>query len=162
MRKISISKIFKTETAHIVRNAISKRCKFNVHGHSYKWIVTIKGPINPETGMVLDFKELKPIGNFIDNFDHAMVLWGEDNPEFIDFFIKNTQRHLIMKKNPTAENMASLVHKFVVDWLTTNYGHEYFCKQIEVWETETGKATSTSHDGYDILLSPEHQLKGRN
>ncbi|MHB1177562.1 MAG: 6-pyruvoyl trahydropterin synthase family protein [Daejeonella sp.] len=33
----------------------------NWHGHNYELFVTVKGKINPETGFVIDLKELKSI-----------------------------------------------------------------------------------------------------
>lgn len=155
----SIKKVFKTETAHIVRNAISERCRFNVHGHSYKWEVIIEGPMDPISGMVLDFKELKVIKEFIDQFDHAMVLWSEDDPNFIKFFMDNTHRVIVMKKNVTAENMARVLHRLVNEWLTFCYcilfkpgtKGQYTCKQVNVWETETGCAETTESDENDII-----------
>ncbi len=33
----------------------------NWHGHNYELFVTVKGEINPETGFVIDLKELKSI-----------------------------------------------------------------------------------------------------
>src|SRR6476469_6397592 len=49
------------------------RCaNVNWHGHNYDLFVTVKGEINPETGFVIDLKELKDIilKNFIDKLDH--------------------------------------------------------------------------------------------
>lgn len=149
-----IKKVFKTETAHIVRNAVSERCRFNVHGHSYKWEVIIEGPMNVLTGMVLDFKELAPIKHEIDKFDHAMVLWSKDDPKFIRFFKDNTRRVIVMNENVTAENMARLLHKWVNDWLDTIFGptNRYECVQVNVWETETGCAEAIESDEDDYIV----------
>jgi len=147
-----IAKTYKTETAHIVRNAVSERCKFNVHGHSYKWIVHIEGETNTHTGMVLDFKELQPIKEFIDQFDHAMILWSHENPDFIKFFKENTKRWIIMNKNTTAENMAKLVFKFAKEWLAKKTHGLDRVKCVEVWETETGRAIAYDCDGFDNIL----------
>lgn len=144
-----IIKTFKTETAHIVREAVSERCKFNVHGHSYVWEVGIKGPVKPN-GMVLDFKELQPIKDLIDKFDHAMVLWADDDSNFIKFFLDNCKRVLIMKKNTTAENMASLVYNFVTEWLEV-YHPDCSCVAVKVHETVTGCAKASSSDGDDVF-----------
>jgi len=94
---MKIVKSFETETAHIVRGATSNRCKRSVHGHSYKWDVEIFGVINP-VGMVVDFIELKPIREFIDQLDHAMVLWERDDVDFMNFFKNSCERVVIMKQ----------------------------------------------------------------
>lgn len=76
---IRITKIFTFETAHLLYNYDGK-CK-NLHGHSYKLFVTLKGnPINnledQKNGMVLDFGDLKTIvkEEIVDNWDHAVML----------------------------------------------------------------------------------------
>jgi 6-pyruvoyltetrahydropterin/6-carboxytetrahydropterin synthase len=47
----------------------------NWHGHNYELFVTIKGGINPETGFVIDLKDLKKIiiANVIDPLDHKNI-----------------------------------------------------------------------------------------
>jgi 6-pyruvoyltetrahydropterin/6-carboxytetrahydropterin synthase len=47
----------------------------NWHGHNYELFVTIKGEINPETGFVIDLKDLKKIiiTNVIDPLDHKNI-----------------------------------------------------------------------------------------
>ncbi len=131
-----ISKTFTTETSHIVRNASSIRCAENIHGHSYRWIVYIKGHLQ-QNGMVIDFTDLKPIKEFIDLFDHATVFWKEENEDIIRFFKSNFCRVIVMNKNCTAENMARVVLKFSIDWLRKNYPNCWLDK-VEVWETATG------------------------
>jgi 6-pyruvoyltetrahydropterin/6-carboxytetrahydropterin synthase len=47
----------------------------NWHGHNYELYVTVKGEINPETGFVIDLKELRDIINkeVIDKLDHKNI-----------------------------------------------------------------------------------------
>ncbi len=42
------------------------------HGHNFDMTVTVKGPVNPETGFVINFKDLKRIVNdeIIEKVDH--------------------------------------------------------------------------------------------
>lgn len=63
------------------------------HGHNYVIQVSVKGPINEETGMVIDLKKLKDIvrDRVIDRVDHRNL--NED----VDFL-----RGVV----PTAENLA--------------------------------------------------------
>ena len=63
------------------------------HGHNYTLQVSVKGKIDPETGMVIDLKKLKDIvrERVIDRVDHTSL--NED----VDFL-----RGVI----PTAENLA--------------------------------------------------------
>ncbi|MEJ2584052.1 MAG: 6-carboxytetrahydropterin synthase [Robiginitalea sp.] len=66
------------------------------HGHNYELIVSVTGPIDPETGFVMDMKDLKDlIRNEVEEaFDHKNL--NEQVPEF---------RSL----NPTAENIAVVI-----------------------------------------------------
>lgn len=142
----SIVKTYVTETAHIVREAVSERCKYNIHGHSYTWEIIITGPIQ-ENGMVLDFKQLKPIKDFIDNFDHACVFWSKEDPEILNFFLDKFKRVIIMEKNCTAENMSRIVHALVVDKFLGN--NKSFKVSVRVWETATGSAISNESNSTD-------------
>lgn len=68
----------------------------NYHGHNYEMIVSVTGPINPETGYVMDVKILKDLirSEVEDAFDHKNL--NLDVPEF-----KNL--------NPTAENIVVVI-----------------------------------------------------
>jgi 6-pyruvoyltetrahydropterin/6-carboxytetrahydropterin synthase len=108
--KIRITKEFSFEMAHALWNYDGK-CK-NIHGHSYKLIVTIIGfPLNdesnPKNGMVLDFGELKNIvkTKIIDTHDHALAI--NSNSPLKDIFKEEYNFDLKQLKSyqPTAENM---------------------------------------------------------
>ena len=146
----TIEKIFKSETSHIVRGAVSDRCRVNIHGHSYIYHIEIEGPIE-ENGMVLDFIELKPIGQFIDKFDHANIFWSEEKRDIVEFFKSNFERVLVMKKNCTAENMARLVFKFVSDWVKTLGRNDIKVKKVKIFETTTGSSTARECDENDVF-----------
>ncbi|NDI97549.1 6-carboxytetrahydropterin synthase [Flavobacterium sp. LaA7.5] len=68
----------------------------NFHGHNYELIVSVTGDIDPETGYVIDIKELKDIikDQVEDAFDHKNL--NLDVPEFADL-------------NPTAENIVVVI-----------------------------------------------------
>tara|TARA_Y100000782_G_scaffold115634_1_gene163555 strand:+ start:16413 stop:16826 length:414 start_codon:yes stop_codon:yes gene_type:complete len=68
----------------------------NYHGHNYDLIVSVTGDIDPETGYVVDMKDLKAIikTHVEDAFDHKNL--NLDTEEF---------KYLI----PTAENIAVVI-----------------------------------------------------
>ncbi len=68
----------------------------NFHGHNYELIVSVKGTIDPETGYVMDMKELKQIikDHVEEPFDHKNL--NLDTKEFKEL-------------NPTAENIAVVI-----------------------------------------------------
>lgn len=55
-------KLFRQEWSDEQNLEIFGKCSNpNWHGHNYELYVTVKGEINPETGFVIDLKELKRI-----------------------------------------------------------------------------------------------------
>ncbi len=69
----------------------------NYHGHNYELIIQITGTINPETGYVIDMKDLSVLAQeeIVKKFDHKNL--NLDVPEF-----KNL--------NPSAENIAVVIY----------------------------------------------------
>jgi 6-pyruvoyltetrahydropterin/6-carboxytetrahydropterin synthase len=70
------------------------------HGHNYVLEVTIAGEPDPETGMVLDLKELKDLlqREVVDRMDHKHLNY--ELPE-------------LEGKIPTSENLAALIWKLL-------------------------------------------------
>ena len=108
---IRITKIFSFETAHVLYGYDGK-CK-NVHGHSYKLFVTLKGvPIDDihheKNGMVMDFGDLKSIVNeeIVDVWDHAIMLNALSPHQILGKYLEK-QGHKVIYCNyqPTCENM---------------------------------------------------------
>jgi 6-pyruvoyltetrahydropterin/6-carboxytetrahydropterin synthase len=74
---------FRFEAAHrLPRLPETHKC-FRLHGHSFRVELTIEGPVNPDTGWLLDFGELhtlfKPLH---DQLDHHYLneIPGLENP----------------------------------------------------------------------------------
>lgn len=142
-----IRKIFKFEAAHIVRNAVSERCKYSIHGHSYNVEVCLKGKVNIETGMVMDFIEVKNCGiyDLLDSYDHAIIVWKNDDEEYINDIKKHSKRVVIMDLNPTAENMAITFHRQIQS-LLDKLNKNIKVKWVRVHETDSGYAQSEEDD----------------
>lgn len=108
---IRVTKIFTFETAHILYGYDGK-CK-NLHGHSYKLFVTLKGkPIkdlgNEKNGMVLDFGDLKKIVNeeIVNEWDHAVMLNALSPHKELGQSLENQGHKVIYcDYQPTCENM---------------------------------------------------------
>ena len=68
----------------------------NYHGHNYELIVSVKGPVHPETGFVMDMKVLKELihDEIEEQFDHKNL-----NEEVTEF----------KTLNPTAENISVVI-----------------------------------------------------
>ena len=108
---IRITKIFTFETAHVLYNYDGK-CK-NMHGHSYKLFVTVKGtPINDindvKNGMVVDFGDIKKIvkEEIIDVWDHAVLLNAlTPHKELGEDLAQKGHKVIECNYQPTCENM---------------------------------------------------------
>ena len=73
---MEITKHFDFEAAHALVGCSSK-CK-NIHGHSYKLEVTVRGSVKKDSGMVIDFSEVKKVVKplVVDVLDHKLLLGG--------------------------------------------------------------------------------------
>ena len=111
MSIIRITKEFQFEMAHALLG-YDGPCK-NIHGHSYKLKVTVKGKVKEDTadsdeGMVIDFGIIKDIVNelIIDKYDHSLVLNEKMKIEEEQFEFMN--KLIIVPFQPTCEKL--LVH----------------------------------------------------
>jgi len=120
MTAIRITKEFTFEMAHALLN-YDGPCR-NIHGHSYKLYVTVKGNIleeksSPKLGMVMDFSDLKRIVKkyIIDYFDHSVIISSAAGKPEISLVKKMFEKFYIVDFQPTCENlvinMAQLIGK---------------------------------------------------
>ena len=151
-------KLYRIESAHIVRDAVSKRCSHSYHGHSGVIEVFLKSRGLDNAGMVYDFGAFKKtIGSFIDMFDHSVHLWKEDKQENINFFTSENERYIILPCNPTAENYAILFRDCINEILSNsefNNGEQMvWCSGVRYHETATGYAESEPEDEVRYSIS---------
>ena len=65
---------FRFEAAHALPKVPPGHKCSRVHGHSYRVDIHVTGPIEPHTGWVMDFGQIKQVINpIIDRLDHAML-----------------------------------------------------------------------------------------
>lgn len=115
MLRTKVTKIVGFEMAHQLEECYSQECK-NIHGHGYRLEVTFEGAVHEETGMVMDFKQIKEILKpIIDQYDHK-------------FLTKESYG-----KNPTAENMAYDIFQAIRK-------KTLLISKVRLWETDTGYA----------------------
>ncbi len=88
------------------------------HGHNYTVDVTVRGPIDPVTGMVMDLGELKRVVTevVVERFDHADL---NADPLFHD-------------RVPTTENIAIAIWDLIVEKVGADR-----LAQVRVWEDPT-------------------------
>ena len=78
--ELNLSKTFKFDAAHFLPDYVGK-CG-NMHGHTWKLEVVVRGLIKTRTGMVWDFQEFKSfvMCNIIDKLDHSLLNNLIENP----------------------------------------------------------------------------------
>ena len=75
-----VKRIFDFEAAHRLPEHPGK-CR-ELHGHSYRLVVTVDRPVDPRTGLAIDFSDLKGIvrREAVDLLDHSYVNERIENP----------------------------------------------------------------------------------
>lgn len=119
---ITIGKRFRFESAHHLLNYVGP-CERS-HGHSYTLIVYITGPVNRDTGMVIDYKNLSDVVKkyVINKIDH------QDLTEILDC-------------NTTAENIIQYIWEKL-----EKEGHVKGLSKIVLKETEDSFCELTKQD----------------
>jgi len=120
---LTVVKRISFDAAHYLPGYEGK-CK-NMHGHHWVVELGVNGQVNPETGMVVDFAELKKFLSMVRRqFDHHLV---NDTIQ-----------------NPTAENIA-----LYIEDLWEHYSLEGVeLAFVRVWETEDSYA-ELREEGWD-------------
>jgi 6-pyruvoyltetrahydropterin/6-carboxytetrahydropterin synthase len=140
--------------AHIVRNAWSRRCSHSIHGHSYTAEIMIESKEFDSGGMVMDFGLVKKyIHPFIDSFDHATMLWNQDDPEIISLFENKFERVIVSPFTSSCEQQARYFYWIIneiieyVKVIDPQVSNRYVSvRGVRIHETKTGSAFYTSHN----------------
>jgi 6-pyruvoyltetrahydropterin/6-carboxytetrahydropterin synthase len=122
MATLRLTRVFSFDMAHVLLNYQGK-CK-NIHGHTYKLEVTVKGvPCNeedsPQKGMLIDFSDFKKLieNVIISVWDHALMIHVDSDPALLDALKNNYEKVLFVSFQPTTENMicelASIIKKIL-------------------------------------------------
>ena len=123
MAKIRITKEFKFEMAHAL-HGYDGLCS-NIHGHSYRLWVTVRGdvkkePANTKDGMVIDFMDLKDIvkPTIIKKYDHSLVL--NANSPHTNLDLSAFDKVYYLPYQPTSENLVSDFANSIISRLPEN------------------------------------------
>jgi len=129
---IRVSKEFTFDSSHrLNNNSKSKRWNKKIfgkcnnlpsHGHSYKLAITVEGEPNSDTGMVINFVDLKEIVNavIIEKYDHRFL-------------------NDVINGITTCENMAKIIYDALYIPLYNFNGIELY--SVILYETATSWAT---------------------
>ena len=120
MFEVSVEQTF--AAGHALRN-YKGACE-NVHGHNFKVRVTIEGARLDDTGMLVDFLDVKQsMREVIARLDHVFL---NDIPPFD-------------VKNPSAENIAEYFYEELNRRLAANPAPVQI-REVRVWETDIQSA----------------------
>jgi 6-pyruvoyltetrahydropterin/6-carboxytetrahydropterin synthase len=152
-----IRKQFKFENAHVVRNCSTRRCALSLHGHSYRVELLLTAARLDNAGMILDFGLLKgAIKELIDSWDHAACFWDRDDPEYIAFIKRHSERWVSMPVNPSAEQFSRVFFVMVDAVLAAtefNNGEDGVAlDSVIVHETDSGYAQCWRGDAFDPVM----------
>ncbi len=109
------------------------KCR-HLHGHNGRVLITIAAEQLDHRGMVLDFGDIKRVvATWIDEqLDHRMLL-RRDDPA-VPLLRELGEPLFLMDHNPTAENIARLIHDFVLS-------QGFPVVETSLWETPNCFAT---------------------
>ena len=139
----TIRKLFKFEMAHQLSTAYSTACSEQIHGHSYICEVFFKSDELDETGMVIDFGEVKAlIGEYMDFWDHSLVMPSDMPKEYLKALTKYNKKLQIVPYNPTAEAMAKDMYYRIKKLMRGSANPDIADKvyKVRLHETTTGYA----------------------
>ena len=105
-----IRKLYRFEAAHIVRNCSSDRCKYSIHGHSFRCELQLTADRLDRGQMVYDFGLLKKhFKDFLDGFDHATLFWERESGAYQRAMKANSKRWVQLPVSPTAEQLTRVI-----------------------------------------------------
>ncbi|MBP6334312.1 MAG: 6-carboxytetrahydropterin synthase [Bacteroidia bacterium] len=138
---VRITKQFTFEMAHALFG-YDGPCR-NVHGHSYRLEVTVKGKpiqtaVNPKLGMVMDFGDLKSIVNkhVLDDFDHTLLIYDNSFTDDLEQYEHIFGKIRLVPYQPTCENLLIDIRQRILPYLPENITLEV----IRLHETATSFA----------------------
>lgn len=119
---VELSKTFRFEAAHRLSRVPDEHKCSAMHGHSYKVIVTVRGPLEPQAGWYRDFADISQLVKpLVEQLDHKLL------------------NEIDGLENSTAENMAVWFWKRLEADLPGLF-------EIEVRETESSRCRYRGED----------------
>ena len=112
-----LTKTFRFEAAHFLPEAGADHKCVNMHGHSWKVEITVRGKIDAEKGWFMDYSDIKSAWRKLENLlDHSVL------------------NEIEGLENPTSELLAVWIWDKLVGKLSGLHA-------ITIFETETSKCT---------------------
>lgn len=139
-----IGKTFEWDMGHRVPGH-KNLCK-NPHGHRYKMILNVSGPLNDEVDgseedMIIDFVRIKKVINekIIDELDHAFMYYDKDEIMHKFYDENSNLKSVVVPFIPTAESIVVYL-KDKANLELDKISKELSIHSIELYETPKSKA----------------------
>lgn len=140
-----ITRKFSFEYAHKLNLDYDSPCS-NIHGHSAKVYVSLISNELNKNGMVVDFKKLSFINDFLhDTYDHTLLVCDRKS-------VPNNllTRTLVLDNNPTAENIAFDITQFIIKKIKNSEEFKNIVRiKVTVFETENNSATYDQYVNFE-------------
>jgi 6-pyruvoyltetrahydropterin/6-carboxytetrahydropterin synthase len=154
LNEVSVCKIFTFDAAHQLIGHKGK-CS-NLHGHTYKLEVVLKGkPLasqgHSDEGFVIDFSDIKRTvqESVVDDLDHAFLAMG--NEPILETLTNTGSKVALLSFRTTVENMSSYIaYMLKLAGLPLH--------SVKLWETPTSWAEVLGEDISDE--GPSYRLYG--
>lgn len=134
---MKVSKSIRWEMAHRLTSKEAGKCS-NIHGHSYRAEVTVSGPVDPQTGMVMNFSRFTELRDWINrDFDHILMLSTSD--PLVKVLVDRQVVRCVVGE-PTAENIARTLYTMATNLFCEGnkpLDEDVRVHSVKVWETDT-------------------------
>ena len=152
-----IRKLYRFEAAHIVRNCSSDRCKYSIHGHSFRCELLLTADRLDRGQMVYDFGLLKRhVKDLLDGFDHATLFWEKEAAAYAKAMKAHSKRWVSLPVSPTAEQLTRVIFVSAQALLdNTDKANDDDTARVHsviLHETETGSAQCFREDAYNSAM----------
>ncbi|UQZ37054.1 6-pyruvoyl tetrahydrobiopterin synthase [Paenibacillus sp. PK3_47] len=142
MNEVTVCKIFTFDSAHQLVGHKGK-CS-NLHGHTYKLEVVLKGVPSTEAGhsdegFVIDFSDIKTVvqQSLVDRLDHAFLAMG--NEPVLETLNRTGSKVALLSFRTTVENMSAYIAYKLKQASLPLYS-------VKLWETPTSWAEVLAAD----------------
>lgn len=141
--QVELSKTFTFEASHVLPKHPGKCSR--LHGHSWVLTVYVKGDVQPDTGFVMDYADLKKaVQPIVDSLDHRHLGQWADSKDFRWVITAEAIDHWNVPDMPRVFYPSS---ENLLVWIADQLNLPLWSK-LELNETCTSKATLLRED-YD-------------
>jgi 6-pyruvoyltetrahydropterin/6-carboxytetrahydropterin synthase len=122
----------------------------HLHGHRYALEITLAGEVieaagRPDTGMVMDFSEVKEIARrcVVDAWDHAFLAYRGDTALVAFLATLPGHKTVLLDAVPTAENLARIAFGLLDPAYQDTFGNHLRLERVRLYETPNCWADAT-------------------